>query len=56
MWLEADDVARQGVAAMFANKAVVVPGMANRVLAGFADLSPRGMLARLVASQHPSLK
>lgn len=56
MWLEADDVARQGIAAMFSGKAVIVPGIANKVLAGFADLSPRGMLARLVASQHPSLK
>lgn len=56
MWLEAEEVAKQAVAGMFAGKAVVVPGLANKVLAGFADASPRGLLARLVASQHPSLK
>lgn len=55
MWLTAEQVAKQGVDAMIAGKAVVIPGVANRIGAAVADITPRGVLARILAKQHPSL-
>jgi uncharacterized protein len=56
MWIAPDHVARDAVAGMDAGKAVVIPGVANRVAAAAAHLAPRKILVPLLARQHPSLR
>jgi short-subunit dehydrogenase len=56
MWLPAADVARAAVKGMDANKAVVIPGAANRVGAAAAWLSPRSVLVPMLAARHPALR
>ena len=56
MWLTADEVAKQGVEGLMHNKAVVVPGAANRLMTGAAWLTPRSVLVPILARQHPSLR
>ncbi len=56
MWLPAADVARAAVKGMDANKAVVIPGLANRVSAAAGWLTPRRAIVPIVASRHPSLR
>ncbi len=56
MWVPARDVARAAVAGMDANRAVVIPGLANRVTATAAWLSPRSVLVPMVAKRHPALR
>jgi hypothetical protein len=43
------------VAGLDANKAVVIPGVANRVSAAAGWLVPRRLLVPLVARRHPAL-
>jgi short-subunit dehydrogenase len=56
MWVTPEVVARDAVAGLDAGKAVVIPGMANRVAARAAYLTPRALLVPLLARQHPSLR
>jgi short-subunit dehydrogenase len=56
MWVPADEVARQAVTGMDANKAVVVPGLPNRMASAVGWLSPRGMLVPMLAKRHPALR
>ncbi len=56
MWVSAADVARAAVEGMHANRAVVIPGTANRVSAALAWMSPRGLLVPMVAKRHPGLR
>ena len=56
MWVPVADVARQAVAGLDANKAVVIPGLPNRVASAFGWLSPRGMLVPMLAKRHPALR
>jgi short-subunit dehydrogenase len=56
MWVPVRDVAAAAVAGMDADKAVVIPGMANRVSAAAGWLSPRGMLVPMMAKRHPALR
>jgi uncharacterized protein len=55
LWMSADQVARAAVTAMDADRAVVIPGLANRVSAALGWLSPRSVLVPVVARQHPAL-
>lgn len=55
MWLPVGEVAKAAVAGMDANKAVVIPGVANRIGAAAAWLSPRSVLVPMVANRHPAL-
>jgi hypothetical protein len=50
------EVARQAVAGMDAGKAVVMPGMANRITAAAGWLAPRSVLVPMVAKRHPALR
>ena len=43
VWGRAEDVARAGVDALLANRAVVVPGTANAALAGVSQVVPSGV-------------
>jgi short-subunit dehydrogenase len=56
MWVPAAEVARQAVVGMDANKAVVIPGLPNRMASAFGWLSPRGMLVPMLAKRHPALR
>jgi len=56
MWMSAGEVARHAVAGMDANKAVVIPGLPNRMASAFGWLSPRGMLVPMLARRHPALQ
>ena len=55
-WVSASDVAAAGVDAMDANRAVVIPGLPNRVTAAAGWLSPRRLLMPMVARAHPALR
>jgi hypothetical protein len=56
MWVSAADVAKAAVAGMDANKAVVIPGLVNRLSAAASWHSPRGVLVSLLAKGHPALR
>ncbi|MGO8872618.1 MAG: SDR family NAD(P)-dependent oxidoreductase [Acidimicrobiales bacterium] len=56
MWVPAREVAAAAVAGMDANKAVVIPGLANRVSAAAAWLSPRSVIVPMLANRHPALR
>jgi short-subunit dehydrogenase len=56
MWETADAVARCGLDGLAANRDVAIPGLANRVGAGFGRLVPRGVLLPLMARSHPALR
>lgn len=56
MWVSAPDVAKAAIAGLAAGRGVVIPGAANRVVAGFAHLTPRRLLLPILAKQHPALK
>ena len=49
MWMEADDVAEEAIAATEAGRAVVVPGAGNKVVTATAGVVPRGLKRRVVA-------
>jgi short-subunit dehydrogenase len=56
MWVSARDVAEQAVDGLAKGRAVVIPGLANRVGAALAHLTPRRILVPIIAKQHPVLK
>jgi uncharacterized protein len=56
MFVEASDVARAAVDGMARGRRVVIPGVANRVGAAFAQVTPRALLLPLLARVHPGLK
>jgi uncharacterized protein len=55
MWVSVADVARAAIKGMDANKAVVIPGVANRIAAAAGWHSPRGVVVPMVAGRHPAL-
>ncbi len=56
MWVSSADVAAQAVSAMEKGRAVVIPGVPNRIVAGLAHLTPRKVLLPILASRHPMLR
>ena len=56
MWVPVGEVARAAVTGLDANRAVVIPGVANRVTAAAAWMSPRSVLVPAVAKRHPALR
>ncbi len=56
MWVEADEVARAGVAGLDRGRGVTIPGPANSVAAQVGRLAPRSLLVPFLARQHPALK
>jgi short-subunit dehydrogenase len=56
MWQPAEAVARAGVDGLDQDRAVVIPGLANRVGAMAGRFAPRHLVTSLVARQHPGLK
>jgi short-subunit dehydrogenase len=55
MWVSAEDVAQAAIAGLDRGKAVVIPGLANRVGARASYLTPRSLLVPILAKQHPGL-
>jgi short-subunit dehydrogenase len=56
MWVSAADVAKVAIKGLDQGRAVVIPGLANRVGAAVAHLTPRWLLVPMLARQHPALK
>lgn len=56
MWEDVKLVAKVAVDGLAHGRAVVIPGLANRVGARLAYLAPRGILLPVMARQHPGLK
>lgn len=56
MWVSAADVARAAVDGMDSDRAVVIPGAANRVSALAGWLTPRAVILPILARQHPALR
>ena len=56
MWVTSAEVARQGVAGLDRGRLVVIPGAANRVAAGLAQVAPRSLLLPILAKAHPGLR
>ena len=46
-WMSADDVARDGLRAVAAGKAICVPGLVNKSLATVSTFAPRGVARRI---------
>lgn len=55
MWVSAEDVAKAAITGLDKGRAVVIPGVANRIAASFAQVTPRSLLVPILAKQHPGL-
>jgi hypothetical protein len=55
MWVPAEAVAKAAIDGLDANRAVVIPGIANRLGAVAGWLAPRSILVPMVARRHPAL-
>ncbi len=56
LWVPAKEVARAAVAGIDANRAVIIPGWANRASAAAARHVPREVLVPMIARRHPGLR
>lgn len=56
MWIPADKVAQAGIDGLAAGKAVVVPGLANRISSSLFRLAPPELMLPLLARNHPAMK
>jgi short-subunit dehydrogenase len=56
MWIPSPQVAKAAVDGMERGRSVVIPGIANRIAAHLAQVTPRPVIVPIVARQHPSLK
>ena len=56
MWESPEAVAKCGVDALARGHGVAIPGVANRVAATFAHLTPRRLLVPILARRHPGLR
>jgi uncharacterized protein len=56
LWVDATAVAKAAVAGLDRGRLVVIPGVANRVAATFAQVAPRSLLLPILAKNHPGLK
>jgi len=50
-----DEVARAGLAGVFAGRGVIVPGLANRILRGVSGFVPRGLYMRVISHRWGKL-
>ena len=56
MWEDVTAVARAGVDGLDAGRAVVIPGVANRVTALLSRMTPKQVLVPILAKGHPALR
>ena len=56
MWIPAADVAKAALDGLDAGRPVVIPGMANRVTAAVAQITPKSLILPLLVARHPALR
>jgi short-subunit dehydrogenase len=56
LWKQPDDVAKTAIDGLASGKRVIIPGLPNRIAASLNQHTPRRLLLRLVARNHPGLK
>ncbi|MBA2283812.1 MAG: SDR family oxidoreductase [Acidimicrobiia bacterium] len=56
MWVSPEAVAQQAVDGMLKGRAIVTPGLANKVSAVAGRVVPRALLLPILARQHPALR
>jgi short-subunit dehydrogenase len=56
MWVDPVNVAKAAVDGLAHGRLVVIPGVANRVAATLAQVTPRSLLLPILARNHPGLK
>ncbi len=56
MWIPAPDVAKAALDGLDAGRPVVIPGMANRVTAAVAQITPKSLILPLLVARHPALR
>jgi hypothetical protein len=56
LWVDAAAVAKAGVDAMDHGRLVAIPGVANRVAAAVAQVTPRSLLLPILTRSHPGLR
>jgi hypothetical protein len=56
LWKDVTDVARAAVDGLDHGRLVVIPGVANRVSAALAAVTPRSVLVPVLARRHPALR
>jgi short-subunit dehydrogenase len=56
MWLPVDKVAQAGIDGLAAGKAVVVPGLVNRVSSALFRVAPPEWMLPLLSRSHPAMK
>lgn len=56
MWETPEAVAKTGIDGLASGRVVAIPGMANRIGAAFANVTPKRLLVPMLASRHPGLK
>jgi short-subunit dehydrogenase len=56
MWQTPAQVARAAIEGLERDRAVVIPGLSNRIAAYMGYMTPREILLAIVARQHPSLR
>lgn len=56
LWVSAEDVAAAALDGLRADRAVIIPGAANRFAATLNHLMPRQLLVRMLARSHPGAR
>lgn len=56
MWVSPEGVAKAAVDGLAHGRLVVIPGVANRIAAQLAQMTPRSLLLPILARNHPGLK
>jgi len=56
MWVSAEKVAKAAIDGLDHGHLITIPGFANKVGVGLARMTPKKLLAPILASQHPSLR
>jgi hypothetical protein len=56
MWVPAEEVVEAGIEGLAAGKAVVVPGLLNRVASAFFPVAPPELLLPVLPRSHPATK
>jgi uncharacterized protein len=56
MWVPAVEVARAAVEGLNQGRAVIIPGVANKVVAAAGYMAPRGVIGEIMVRSHPALK
>ena len=56
MWVPAEEVVEAGIEGLAAGKAVVVPGLLNRVASAFFPVAPPELLLPVLTRSHSAME